>query len=99
MIVGIVADVVVGGVQLPKLPKLIELPVMTDAKGLLAVTVRYFFSVWPEPQVVVQETDVPLVHPQNVECEAVTPVSPVAFCAVVVIAAVASVVVVGVHPA
>lgn len=79
----IVAEVEVGAVKFPKAPKLTEPFVSTEEKGLLAVTVRYFFKVCPEEQVVVHATDVPFTHSQNVVLDAVTPLRPVAFCAVV----------------
>jgi hypothetical protein len=56
-------------------------------KVFVVVTVMYRRGLPPPLQVDVQETAVPETHSQNTEFVAVTPVNPVAFCAVVLMLA------------
>jgi hypothetical protein len=74
-----VAVVDVGGVQLPKLPKLKVGTVSTEVNGLVVVTVTYLFRIALPLQVEVQLTVTPEVHSQKTLLLAVTPVRPVAF--------------------
>ena len=82
MIVVTVAESEVGDVQWPNLPKLIVALDNTDWNDLVVVTDTYFFRMPPPVQVELQLTVVPAVHSQNTLLVAVTPVRPVAFCAV-----------------
>src|SRR5689334_7899786 len=79
------AVALVGGVQLPKLPNLVVAWPSTDVNDAVVVTVMYVFRTALPVQVVLHETAVPGAdeHSQNTELLAVTPVRPVAFCAVV----------------
>src|SRR5258708_26022037 len=78
-----VADELVGGVQLPKLPKLRVVTDSTEEKDFVVVTVTYFFRSAPPLQVELQLTVTPEVHSQNTLLVAVAPLRPAAFCAVV----------------
>ena len=77
-----VADTEVGGVQLPKLPKLMVVTESTEENDFVAVTRTYFLGEPPPEQVVPQVAVVPAEHSQNTLLVAVTPVSAVEFCAV-----------------
>ena len=79
-------DTVVGGVQDPKLPKLKVVTASTDEKDFVAVTVTYFFRRAPPLQLERQLTATPETHSQKTLLVAVTPLRPVAFCAVVLMA-------------
>ena len=73
----------VGAFQLPYLPKAWVVELSMEVKVAEVVTLTYFLGLVPPVQVEVQDTVVPDVHSQNTVLVAVTPVSPVAFCAVV----------------
>ena len=77
-----VAETDVGDVQCPKLPKLSVPLENTDENDLVAVTATYFLRTPPPVHVELQLIEVPAVHSQNTLLLAVTPVNPVAFCAV-----------------
>ena len=77
-----------GGVQLPThdpfKPKVV-VPDKTERNGALVVTVRYCLGDPPPEQVLGQGASirVPVTHSQKSEAEAVAPVMPLAFWAVV----------------